>query len=62
MNRSIGPGLVDRLVTTVNILTFQFLRTFSFCDPLLAIFSWNPQFFMPNAKEILIFVLNLTII
>ena len=39
MNRSIGPGLVDRLVTTVNILTFQFLRTFSFCDPLPTIFS-----------------------
>ena len=56
-NWSIGPGLINRLV---NGLTFKFLCIFSFCDPPPTFFSWNPQFFMPNAKGILIFGQNLT--
>ena len=61
MNRSIGPDPVDLLVNGQHSLTFLILCIFSSRDPPIAIFSWNPQFFMPNAKRILIFGKKLTI-
>ena len=61
MNRSIDPNPADRLVNSQRSLTFLILCIFSSRDPPIAIFSWNPQFFMPNAKGILIFGKKLTI-
>ena len=62
MNWSTGLGPIDRLVNTVNILTFQIFAHFLVFLSSFTLFSWNPQFFMPNAKWIFIFGRNLTII
>ena len=53
--RLTDPSPVYRLVNVVNNFDFSILHTFSFCDPVPTIFSWNPQFLMPNAKGILFF-------
>ena len=60
-NRSTDLGPINRLLNIVNGLTFHLLCIFSFYYPHSTIFSWNPQFFMPNAKGIFIFGQNLTI-
>ena len=58
-NRSIGSSTGQPLGqrSMVNGLIFCI---FSSRDPPPALFSWNPQFFMSNAKGILIFGQNLT--
>ena len=60
MNWSTGPSPIDRLVNTVNDLTFQLLYIFSFFLSSPYHFQLKSPFFMPNAKGILIFGRNLT--
>ena len=54
-NRLTGPQPIDRLVNAINASNFSFLRTFPFHHPFHAFFNWFPQFFILNAKGILIF-------
>ena len=61
-NWSTSPGPVDHLVNTVNDLIFQFFCAFPrFVIPLPFSVEIH-NFFMPNAKGVLIFGRNLTII
>ena len=54
-NRSTGPDPIDCLVNDQCSLTFLILCIFSSHDPPLPFSVEIPNFFMPNAKGILIF-------